>query len=115
LAVGIVAATVSSGLPRIYAAGEFEGPSSTTATCSHRKTGQLALGRPTSSCQRGDYATDNLLAQEHPEMADTADHYGLHFGVGRHRPQAGHDHVERRRECQSTDARRQRRASDSPQ
>jgi hypothetical protein len=115
LAVGIVAATLSAGLPRIYAAGEFEGPSPTTATCSHRKTGQLALGGPPSSCQRGDYATDNLLAQEQPEMADTADRYGLHFGVGRHRPQARYDHVERRRECQPTDARRQWRASDSPQ
>ena len=94
MAVGIVAATLSAALPRIYAAGEFEGPSPTTATCSHRKTGQLALGGPPSSCQRGDYATDNLLAQEQPEMADTIEHDGFHLGVRWHRTQPGHDDVE---------------------
>ena len=113
LAVGIVAVVVGPaadiGVGRIWRA-QFD-----DRTCSHRKTGRLALGGPTSSRQRGDYATDNLLAQEQPEMADTADRYGLYFGVGRHRPQARYDHVECRRECQPTDARRQWRASDSPQ
>ena len=50
--------------------------------------------------QRGDYAADNLPTHEHPEVADVTNLYGLHLGVGRHRSEAGHDHVECGRECQ---------------
>ena len=50
--------------------------------------------------QRGDNAADNLPVQEHPVVANAADRYGLHFGVGRHRPETRHDHVGRGRECQ---------------
>ena len=48
-------------------------------------------------------------------MTDAADRYGLHLGVGRHRPQARHDHVERGRECQPPHAVRYRRAGDQPE
>ena len=48
--------------------------------------------------QRGDYAADDLPAQEHPEVADAADRHGLHVGVCRHRPEARHNHVECGRE-----------------
>jgi hypothetical protein len=50
--------------------------------------------------QRGDYVFDNPPAQEHPVVADAADPYGLHSGVGGHRPDTRHDHVGRGRECQ---------------
>jgi hypothetical protein len=50
--------------------------------------------------QCGDDASDNLRAQEHPEVADASIVGGLHFGVGGHRPDAGHDHGESGRDCQ---------------
>jgi hypothetical protein len=57
----------------------------------HRRLG----GGGTLVCaQCGGYATDNLLTQEHPEMADTIDRDGFHLGVDRHRPQARHDDIE---------------------
>src|SRR3981081_4241388 len=66
------------------------------------------------SCgQRGDYAADNLAAQKHPEVTDSADRYGLHVDVGRHRPEAGHDHVEWGGECEPSHAVRYRRAGES--
>ena len=65
--------------------------------------------------QRGDDAADDLPAEEHPEVADPADRYGLHLGVGRHRPQARHDHVECGRECQPSHAIRYRRGGESAQ
>ena len=48
-------------------------------------------------------------------MTDAADRYGLRLGVGRHRPQARHDHVERGRECQPPHPVRYRRAGESAQ
>ncbi|MDT5263866.1 MAG: hypothetical protein QOI90_492, partial [Mycobacterium sp.] len=41
-----------------------------------------------------DDTSDNPRAQEHPEVADAVELHGLHVGVGGHRPDAGHDHVE---------------------
>ena len=50
--------------------------------------------------QCGDDAADNLPAQEHPEVTDAADCHGLHFGLARYRPNAGHNDVELGRDCQ---------------
>jgi len=64
-----------------------------------RSTGTRNWSQPLSG-QRGDYVFDDLPAQEHPVVADAADRYALHFGVGRHRPESGHDYVGRGRERQ---------------
>jgi hypothetical protein len=52
-----------------------------------RSTGTRNWSQPLSG-QRGDYVVDDLPAQEHPVVADAADRYALHFGVGRHRPES---------------------------
>jgi hypothetical protein len=49
--------------------------------------------------QRFSDTADNLPIQEHPEMADAAYRYGFSSGLGRYRPNAGHDHVECGRKC----------------
>ena len=46
-----------------------------------RSTGTRNWSQPLSG-QRGDYVVDDLPAQEHPVVADAADRYALHFGVG---------------------------------
>ncbi len=63
--------------------------------------------------QRGNHAADDPPTQKHPEVADAADRYGLHLGVGRHRPETGHDHVECGREHEPPHAIRYRLGGES--
>jgi hypothetical protein len=65
--------------------------------------------------QRGDDAVDHLPTQQHPRGDRRRRPLRSAVSVGRHRPEAGHDHVECGRECQPPHAVRHRSGGQSAQ